>query len=151
MTLIKHQCICSDCGYTFFLEDAKWCIHYKTTGIGTKECPQCHSCICHGETAEQIQDHFKDNIVKGKFILAKPNVFGWTYMCKTVKEVVIEKWKPIVIKTEFKNNQKCGYCQEEGTSFKIRFELVEESFCSEYCSQQYTSQYFKKQKGDLIL
>jgi len=149
--MIKHQCTCSDCNNTFFLEDADWCVHYKTIGVGTKECPQCHKCICHGNTVEEIQDRFKDNINKGKFVLAKPNVFGWTYMCKTVKEVIIEKCKAILIKTELQKDQKCAYCQELGTNFKIKFEVIEELFCSEYCSQQYTSQYFKKQKGDLIL
>ena len=56
---LKHQCTCNDCGKTFFLDDVDWCIHHQTLGVGTKECPpQCHSCICHGVTVEQIQARF---------------------------------------------------------------------------------------------
>lgn len=85
--MIKHQTKCNDCGFVFFLEDSDNCIHYHTEGVGTKECPQCHNCICHGLNAESIQQRFKENIQKGKFVPVKPNVFGWTHMCKTVKEV----------------------------------------------------------------
>lgn len=87
--MIKHQCTCSECGLTFFLEDAEWCEHYKNLGTGTKECPACRECICHGDTIEQIRQRFADNITKGKFVKAKPNPFGWEYMCKTVKEVQV--------------------------------------------------------------
>lgn len=87
--MIKHQTHCNDCGCTFFLEDAAWCIHKQTIGTGTKECPQCHSCICHGETQDQIQQRFANNIQNGKFIPCKENQMGWGYMCKTVKEVEV--------------------------------------------------------------
>lgn len=85
----KHQTECRDCGMKFFLEDAEWCIHYFTEDTGTKECPQCHNCICHGQTADAIEDRFQSNITNGKFVPAKPNQFGWSHMCKTVKEVEV--------------------------------------------------------------
>lgn len=87
---IKHQCICSECGNIFFLEDADWCEHHFRLGVGTKECTACRECICHGNTVEEIRDRFNKNIESGKFIKAKPNTFGWAYMCKTVKEVEIK-------------------------------------------------------------
>lgn len=88
---LKHQVICSDCGNTSFLEDAEWCIHKLTLGIGTKECPQCHGCICHGETVDQIQERFNNNILSGKFIKVKKPIptTNWTYQCKTIKEVEV--------------------------------------------------------------
>lgn len=83
-----HQTTCNDCGFTFYLESADWCIHYYTeSNIGTKECPQCHNCICHGQTTDEIQQRFSNNIEKGKFVKAPPNQMNWEYMCKTVKEV----------------------------------------------------------------
>lgn len=88
--VLKHQTKCNDCGFEFFLEDADWCIHYYTTGKGTKECPQCHNCICHGQTSDEIQTRFDSNIKKGKFVECKPNQMGWDYMCKTVKEVKVK-------------------------------------------------------------
>lgn len=83
----KHQTKCNDCGKEFFLEDADCCIHKLTDGIGTKECPQCHNCICHGQTSDTIQKRFDSNIEKGKFVPCGKNPFGWGYMCKTVKVV----------------------------------------------------------------
>ena len=73
----------------FFLEDAEWCIHQYTLKKGTKECPQCHNCICHGETVDAINDRVLSNIETGKFVPVGANVFGWNFMCKTVKEVEI--------------------------------------------------------------
>ena len=89
--MIKHQVTCNDCGSTYFLEDALWCIHYFTLDIGTKECPQCHNCICHGETTDQIQARFDRNISIGKFIKADKSIPGtnWKYQCKTIKEVQV--------------------------------------------------------------
>jgi hypothetical protein len=84
----KHQTRCNDCGYTFFLEDANYCIHYHTTSWGTKECPQCHNCICHGETADQIKTRFSDNLKKGKFILSINT--EWAFQCKSVKEMDVD-------------------------------------------------------------
>lgn len=84
--------MCNDCGLTFFLDNADWCIHEQTLGIGTKECPQCHSCICHGETAEEIQARFDRNINVGKFVKTNNELtekFGWQYQCKTIKEVEV--------------------------------------------------------------
>ena len=88
----KHQCVCNDCGLTFFLDDVDWCIHKQTLGTGTKECPQCHSCICHGETVEEIQARFDRNISVGKFVKTNNELtekFGWQYQCKTIKEVEV--------------------------------------------------------------
>lgn len=85
--VIKNQTQCNGCGKKFFLEDAEWCIHYYTLNKGTKECPQCHDCICHGESLDQIQDRFSNNIKQGKFIPVGPNSFNWAYMCRTVKQV----------------------------------------------------------------
>ena len=89
--MIKHQVTCNDCGSTHFLEDAEFCIHHHTLGIGTKECPQCHNCICHGETSDQIQERFDRNIKIGKFIKAKKAIptTNWQYQCKTIKEVEV--------------------------------------------------------------
>lgn len=91
--MIKHQVRCNDCGLTYFLEDAEYCIHKATCGIGTKECPQCHSCICHGETTDQIQQRFKNNIEKGKFVkvddFTKRVYPDWTYQCKTIKAIEV--------------------------------------------------------------
>lgn len=85
----KHQVKCNDCGLIHFLEDAEWCIHKHTLGIGTKECPQCHNCICHGETADQIQARFDNNIAIGKFVKADKTIPGtdWAYQCRTIQEV----------------------------------------------------------------
>lgn len=88
----KHSCICSDCKKEFFLEDAEWCRHHKQLGLGTKECPNCGGCICHGETLEEIQTRFDRNIQTGKFIKTDNELtkkFGWQYQCKTVKEVEV--------------------------------------------------------------
>lgn len=89
--MIKNQVKCNDCGLIHFLEDAEWCIHHFTLGIGTKQCPQCHNCICHGETADQIQARFDNNISTGKFIKAKKHIKGtnWEWQCKTIKEIKI--------------------------------------------------------------
>ncbi len=89
--VIKHQVTCRDCGFTSFLEDSDWCIHYITLKIGTKECPQCHNCICHGETPDQIQERFDKNIATGKFVKAKKPIptTNWEYQCKTIKEVKV--------------------------------------------------------------
>lgn len=87
--MIKHQTQCRDCGMKFFLEDAEWCIHAYTLKKGTKECPQCHNCICHGETVDQINDRVTSNILNGKFVPAGPNKMGWEYMCKTVEAVEV--------------------------------------------------------------
>lgn len=87
--MIRHETQCRDCGFTFYLEDAEWCIHYHTEGKGSKGCPQCHNCICHGEKFDQIKDRFDNNIKVGKFIPCGDNPFGWNYMCKTVKRVEV--------------------------------------------------------------
>ena len=90
--MIKHQCTCNDCKKDFFLEDALWCVHKKTAGIGTKACPNCGTCICHGETAEEIQARFDRNILIGKFVKAKhiiKNCGNWEYQCKTIREVEV--------------------------------------------------------------
>jgi len=83
----KYQTKCNDCKTIFFLDDADWCIHKKTLGIGSKECPECHKCICHGETKDAIEARFASNIEKGKFIPADDNPFDWSHMCKTVKVI----------------------------------------------------------------
>lgn len=87
--ITKYQTKCNDCGLVFYLDDADWCIHRETIGKGSKECPQCHSCICHGETVYQIESRFDSNIEKGKFIPVGDNPFNWDYMCKTVQKVVV--------------------------------------------------------------
>lgn len=88
---IKHSCICSDCHKQFFLEDAIWCKHYKNLKIGSKECPNCSSCICHANTIGGIKRRFNRNIRKGKFVKIpkEKQIFGWEWMCKTVKEVEV--------------------------------------------------------------
>lgn len=89
--MIKHSCICSDCGTEFFLEDATWCKHHKNLGIGSKECSNCNSCICHADTFEGIRSRFNRNIRIGKFVKVpeKKQILGWQFMCKTVKEVEV--------------------------------------------------------------
>lgn len=90
--MIKHKCRCNDCKKEFFLEDALWCRHKRECGIGTKQCPNCHTCICHGETTEQIQARFDRNIRIGKFVPAKfiiKNCGNWQWQCKTIKEVEV--------------------------------------------------------------
>lgn len=91
--MIKHQCVCSECGKSFFLEDAKWCIHKKNLGIGTKECPHCRSCICHGNTVPEIQARFNRNIRIGKFIKVKNPIptTDWQFQCVTIKEVEVKQ------------------------------------------------------------
>ena len=93
--MIKHQVTCSECGNVFFLEDAEWCDHYKNLGTGTKECPACRECICHGETVAEIRERFKRNRESGKFVKAEPNPFGWDYWCKTVKKIEVPMTKDI--------------------------------------------------------
>lgn len=83
----KLQIRCNDCGFKFFAEDTEYCIHHKTEGIGSKECPQCHNCICHGQTADEIFDRFNSNIAKGKFVPVKDK--DWDYQCITNKEVEV--------------------------------------------------------------
>lgn len=85
----KHLTKCSDCGREFYLEDVEWCIHALTMGLGSKECPQCHGCICNGETEDAIESRFDNNITKGKFVPCEPNPFGWNHMCKTVRVVEV--------------------------------------------------------------
>jgi hypothetical protein len=89
--MIKHQVKCNDCGLVYFLEDAQYCIHKTTLGIGTKECPQCHNCICHGETADQIQERFRSNLAKGKFVPVEKGkgCEDWEFQCKTIQEVEV--------------------------------------------------------------
>lgn len=86
----KHQSRCNDCKRLFFLEDAPWCKHHYELDIGTKECPHCHNCICHGETVAEIQARFDSNIAVGKFIKVENPIPGtnWNYQCKTI--VVVE-------------------------------------------------------------
>lgn len=89
--MIKHSCRCNDCKKKFFLEDAKWCKHKKELGIGTKQCPSCGSCICHGETVEEIQARFDRNISIGKFVKAENPIpeTDWQWQCKTIEEVEV--------------------------------------------------------------
>jgi hypothetical protein len=82
----KTQVKCNDCGLIYFIEDADWCIHYNTCEIGTKSCPQCHNCICHGETKDQIQARFTRNIKIGKFVKS-PVDSGRQWQCKTLKKI----------------------------------------------------------------
>ncbi len=90
--MIKHQCRCNDCKKYFFLEDALWCIHKRTIGIGSKACPHCGTCICHGETTEEIQNRFNRNIRIGKFVKVKKPIptTNWSYQCKTIKEINVK-------------------------------------------------------------
>lgn len=85
----EHTAVCSECKKEFVLESAKWCNHYINLGIGSLLCPHCNTCICHGETEDEIQARFHSNIKSGKFISVDPNKapFGWTWMCRSVKEV----------------------------------------------------------------
>ncbi len=85
----EHTAVCSECEKEFTLESAKWCDHYINLGIGSLLCPYCNTCICHGENKDQIIQRFDSNIQKGKFIKCSKNIFGWDYMCKTVKEVEV--------------------------------------------------------------
>ena len=89
--MIKHQCRCNDCKKEFFLEDALWCKHKSKVDIGTKACPNCGTCICHGETAEEIQARFDRNIRIGKFEKVDKPIPGtdWTHQCITIKEVEV--------------------------------------------------------------
>lgn len=89
--MIKHQVDCSECNHTFFLEDAQWCEHRERLGVGTQKCPWCGECICHGNTIEEIRARFKKNRESGKFVKAKPNSFGYEYMCKSVREVEVNE------------------------------------------------------------
>ena len=91
MKTIKHQAKCNDCKKKFFLEDAPWCKHKSKLGIGTKACPNCGNCICHGETAVQIQARFDRNIRIGKFEKVDTPILGtdWTHQCVTIKEVEV--------------------------------------------------------------
>ncbi len=75
----KTQATCHDCNEPFILEDAKDWRHYEKCGIGSAECPNCYSCIRHGETAEEIEARFQDNLKKGKF---KPSTKPyWRFEC----------------------------------------------------------------------
>ena len=87
-----HICRCNDCKKEFILEDASWCKHKQKVGIGTKECPNCGTCICHGESAKEIQNRFDRNIRIGKFVKAKKKIptTDWEWQCKTIKEKVVE-------------------------------------------------------------
>lgn len=89
--MLKHSCRCNDCKQEFFLEDAEWCKHQLELGIGTKECPNCGTCICHGETPEEIQARFDRNIRIGKFIKTNKKIptTNWDYQCITIKEVEV--------------------------------------------------------------
>lgn len=89
--MIKHQVTCNGCGFVSFLEDSDYCIHQETLGIGTKECPQCHNCICHGESKDQIEARFDRNISIGKFVKAKKPIptTNWQWQCKTIKEIEV--------------------------------------------------------------
>ena len=91
MSKIKHSCKCNDCKKEFLLEDAVWCKHKIKLGIGTKICPNCGICICHGSTVKEIQVRFNRNIRIGKFIKVKktPNM-NWDYQCKTIIEVEVK-------------------------------------------------------------
>lgn len=88
----KHLCKCNDCKKEFFIEDAKWCKHKQKLGIGTKACPNCGSCICHGETVEEIEARFDRNIRIGKFVKVDQSIPGtdWQFQCITIKEVEVE-------------------------------------------------------------
>lgn len=85
---VKHLVKCNDCGFKYFLEDANYCIHKSTLGIGSYECPQCHNCICHGETKDQIEARFQLKKDEGKFIKSPINT-NWDFQCTTVKEIEI--------------------------------------------------------------
>lgn len=89
--MIKHKCRCNDCKQEFFIEDAPWCKHKDELGIGTKQCPNCGTCICHGETINEIEARFHRNIRIGKFVKAKSPIptTDWQWQCKTIKEVVV--------------------------------------------------------------
>jgi hypothetical protein len=87
----EHTAICSECKKEFVLESAKFCDHFVNLWIGSLLCPHCNTCICHGETVDQIENRFRNNVKVGKFIKVDPNKtpFNWKYMCKTVKEIEI--------------------------------------------------------------
>lgn len=89
--MTEHVAICSECNNSFILEHAKFCDHFLNFGIGSLLCPHCNTCICHGNTVEEIANRFTSNVKKGKFIRVDPSrsPFGWKYMCKTVKELEI--------------------------------------------------------------
>ena len=89
--MIKHQCRCNDCKKLFFLEDAGWCKHRLVFGIGTKVCPNCGTCICHGNNVKEIEARFDRNIRIGKFVKAKKPISGtnWKWQCKTIKEIEV--------------------------------------------------------------
>jgi hypothetical protein len=91
--VIKNKCICSDCKKEFFLEDAKWCIHKEKLNIGTKKCPNCGTCICNGETVDEIMKRFNNNISIGKFVKVKKSIKGtnWNYQCKTIVQVEVKE------------------------------------------------------------
>jgi len=82
----KHQCKCNDCGLEYFLEDSVYCIHQSTLGIGSHECPQCHNCICHGQTRDQIEVRFQFKKDEGKFVKS-PIGCDWDFQCTTIKEI----------------------------------------------------------------
>ena len=77
-------CRCNDCKIEFILEDAKWCDHKIKLGIGSKACPICGLCICHGDTAQKIQTRFSDNLREEKFIKVPHSIFD--YQCWTIKQ-----------------------------------------------------------------
>ena len=76
-------CRCNDCKIEFIMEDAKWCDHKIKLGIGSKTCPICNRCICHGDTVKEIQARFSDKINEGEFIKAPHSN---NYQCWTIKK-----------------------------------------------------------------
>lgn len=85
--MIKTQATCHDCNKPFILEDAEWCRHEKELGIGSKACPNCGTCICHGETPEAIETRFQDNLKKGKF---RPSTKPyWRFECVGNKDIEV--------------------------------------------------------------
>ncbi len=73
------------------MEDAPWCNHKIELGIGTKSCPNCGTCICHGETADEIQSRFDRNVRIGKFVKVDKSIPGtnWTHQCVTIEQVEV--------------------------------------------------------------
>lgn len=85
---VKYQTKCKDCNFKFLLDDGIPCIHQLTLGIGSFECPQCHNCICHGETIDQISYRFKSKFNDGKFIKSPVNA-SWQFQCITVEKITV--------------------------------------------------------------
>jgi len=51
----------------------------------------------------------------------------------------------------FHEGSKCAYCGNAGTRYKIKLELITETFCSKECAEKYCEQYKAKHDGRLIL